>query len=93
MKKIEIDSKLVTSLLAETVGVYFWPSDNPFITLIKADAILNSVHFLGIISEEELKHFEEILYDNYSSFMELKKVEAKQELNKKFELNREGDNN
>ena len=93
MKKIEIDSKLVTSLLAETVAVDFWPSDNPFITLIKADTILNSIHFLGIISEEELKHVEEILYDNYSSFMELKKVEAKQELNKKFELNKEGDNN
>ena len=93
MKKIEIDAKLVSDLLAETVAVDFWPSDDPFITLIKAAAILNTLHFLGIISEEELKHCEEMLYENYSSFMELKKVEAKQELNKKFGLNKEGDNN
>ena len=84
MNKIEIDSKLVINLLAETVSVDFWPSDNPFKTLIKADSILNSIHFLGIISEEELKHFEEMLYNNYSSFMEL---------NKKFGFNKEGDNN
>ena len=48
---------------------------------------------LGIISEEELKQFQEMLNVNYSSFMEIKKGEAKRELNKKFGLNKEGDTN
>ena len=93
MKKIEIDAKLVTGLLAVTVTVDFRMSDNPFISFIKADSALNTMFALGILSEEELKQFQEMLNVNYSSFMEIKKGEAKQELNKKFGLNKEGDTN
>ena len=56
MKKIEIDAKLVTGLLAVTVTVDFRLSDNPFISFIKADSSLNTLHALGIISDEELEH-------------------------------------
>ena len=93
MKKIEIDAKLVTGLLATTVTVDFRLSDNTNITLIKADATLKAFFYLGIISEEELRGFQEMLYVNYSSFMEIKKGEAKRELNKKYGLNKEGDTN
>ena len=41
----------------------------------------------------KLKQFQEMLNANYSSFMEIKKGEAKRELNKKFGLNKEGDTN
>lgn len=93
MKKIEIDAKLVQGLLATTVTVDFRLADNPVITFIKANTTLNMLCALGIISEEELKQFQEMLNVNYSSFMEIKKGEAKRELNKKFGLNKEGDNN
>ena len=73
MKKIEIDAKLVTGLLAVTVTVDFRLSDNPFISFIKADTALNLFYVLGIISEEELRGFQEMLYENYSSFMKIKK--------------------
>ena len=93
MKKIEIDAKLVQGLLATTVTTDFRLSDSPTITYIKADTTLNLFYVLGIISEEELKQFQEMLNVNYSSFMEIKKGEAKRELNKKFGLNKEGDTN
>lgn len=93
MKKIEIDAKLVTGLLAVTVTVDFRLVDDPFISFIKANTTLNMLCVLGIISEEELKQFQEMLNANYSSFMEIKKGEAKRELNKKFGLNKEGDTN
>ena len=88
MKKIEIDAKLVQGLLATTITVDFRLSDNHNITFIKADATLKAFFYLGIISDEELKQCQELLYVNYSSFMEVKKDKAKQELNKK-----EGDTN
>ena len=90
MKKIEIDAKLVQGLLATTVTVDFRLSDNPTITFVKADTTLNLFYVLGILSEEELRGFQEMLNVNYSSFMEIKKGEAKRELNKKFGLNKEG---
>ena len=93
MKKIEIDAKLVQGLLATTVTVDFRLSDSPTITYIKADTKLNLFYVLGIISEEELRGFQEMLDTNYSSFMEIKKGEAKRELNKKYGLNKEGDTN
>ena len=93
MKKIEIDAKLVQGLLATTVTVDFRLADNPVITFIKANTTLNMLCVLGIISEEELKQFQEMLNVNYSSFMEIKKGEVKRELNKKFGLNKEGDTN
>ena len=93
MKKIEIDAKLVQGLLATTVTVDFRLADNPVITFIKANTTLNMICVLGIISGEELKQFQEMLNVNYSSFMEIKKGEAKRELNKKFGLNKEGDTN
>ena len=93
MKKIEIEAKLVQGLLATTVTTDFRLSYNPTITFIKADTTLNLFYVLGIISEEELKQFQEMLNVNYSSFMEIKKGEAKRELNKKFGLNKEGDTN
>ena len=93
MKKIEIDAKLVQGLLATTVTVDFRLADNPAITFIKANTTLNMLCVLGIISEEELKQFQKMLNVNYSSFMEIKKGEAKRELNKKFGLNKEGDTN
>ena len=93
MKKIEIDAKLVQGLLATAVTVDFRLADNPVITFIKANTTLNMICVLGIISEEELKQFQEMLNVNYSSFMEIKKGEAKRELNKKFGLNKEGDTN
>ena len=73
MKKIEIDAKLVQGLLATTVTTDFRLSDNPTITYIKADTTLNLFYVLGIISEEELRGFQEMLYENYSSFMKIKK--------------------
>ena len=76
MKKIEIEAKLVQGLLATTVTTDFRLSDNPTITFIKADTTLNLFYVLGIISEEELKQFQEMLNVNYSSFMEIKKGEA-----------------
>ena len=82
MKKIEIDAKLVTGLLAVTVTVDFRLSDNPFISFIKADSALNTMYALGIISQEELKQFQEMLDVNYTCFMEIKKGEEKRELNK-----------
>ena len=93
MKKIEIEAKLVQGLLATTVTTDFRLSDNPTITFIKADTTLNLFYVLGIISDEELRGFEEMLYVNYSCFTEIAKGEAKQELNKKFGLNKEGDTN
>ena len=93
MKKIEIDAKLVTGLLAVTVTVDFRLSDNPFISFIKADSALNTLHALGILSEEELEQFQQMLDVNYTCFMEVEKVEAKRELNKKYGLNKEGDTN
>ena len=87
MKKIEIDTKLVTGLLAVTVTVDFRLSDNPFISFIKADSALNTMHALGILSEEELKHFQEMLDVNYTCFTEMEKVKAKQELNKEGDTN------
>ena len=93
MKKIEIDAKLVQGIVATTVTIDFGVSDNPAITFIKADTSLNMLFVLGIISEEELKQLQEMLYENYSSFIEIKKVKEKQELNKKYGLNKEGDTN
>ena len=93
MKKIEIDAKLVTGVLAVAVTVDFRLSDNPFLSFIKADSTLETLHALEIISDEELEQFQEMLNVNYSSFMEIKKGEAKRELNKKFGLNKEGDTN
>ena len=93
MKKIEIDAKLVTGLLAVTVTVDFRTCDNPFISFIKAESALNTMHALEIISGEELEQFHQMLAVNYSCFTEIKKGEAKQELNKKFGLNKEGDTN
>ena len=93
MKKIEIDAKLVQGLLAVTVTVDFRLSDNPFISFIKADSALNTMYSLGILSQEELEQFQEILNVNYACFTEIKKGEAKRELNKKFGINKEGDTN
>lgn len=90
MKKIEIDAKLVTGLLAVTVTVDFRTSDNPFISFIKADSALNTMYALGILTQEELQHFQEMLDVNYTCFTEIEKGEAKRELNKKFGLNKEG---
>ena len=73
MKKIEIDAKLVQGLLATAVTVDFRLADNPVITFIKANTTLNMLCVLGIISEEELRGFQEMLYANYSSFMKIKK--------------------
>ena len=73
MKKIEIDAKLVQGLLATTVTADFRLSDSPTITYIKADTTLNLFYVLGIISEEELQGFQEMLYANYSSFMKINK--------------------
>ena len=87
MKKIEIDAKLVQGLLATTVTVDFRLADNPAITFIKANTTLNMLCVLGIISGEELKQFQEMLNVNYSSFMEIKKGEAKRELNKEGDTN------
>ena len=88
MKKIEIDAKLVTGLLATTVTVDFRLCDNPFISFIKADSALNTLYALEIISEEELKQFQDMLDVNYTCFTEIKKGEEKRELN-----NKEGDTN
>ena len=88
MKKIEIDAKLVTGLLAVTVTVDFRLSDNPFLSFIKADSALETLHALEIISDEELEQFQKMLDVNYTCFTEMEKVKAKQELN-----NKEGDNN
>ena len=93
MKKIEIDAKLVTGLLAVTVTVDFRLSDNPFLSFIKADSALETLHALEIISDEELEQFQKMLDVNYTCFTEIKKGEAKRELNKKFGLNKEGDTN
>ena len=73
MKKIEIDAKLVQGLLATTVTTDFRGADSPTITFIKADTALNLFYVLGIISEEELRGFQEMLYANYYSFMKIKK--------------------
>ena len=83
MKKIEIDAKLVTGLLAVTVTVDFRLSDNPFISFIKADSALNTLNALEIISDEELRNFQMMLNFNYSYFTEIEKIKAKQELNNK----------
>ena len=83
MKKIEIDAKLVTGVLAVAVTVDFRLSDDPFLSFIKADSALETLHALGIISDEELEQFQKMLDVNYSCFMEIKKVKEKQELNKK----------
>ena len=93
MKKIEIDANLATGLLITAVTTDFRLSDNPFISFIKADSALNTFYALGIISEDELRIFQKALNINYSCFTEIKKGEAKQELNKKFGLNKEGDTN
>ena len=93
MKKIEIDAKLVTGVLAVAVTVDFRLSDDPFLSFIKADSTLQTLNALAIISDEELEQFQKMLNVNYSSFMEIKKGEAKRELNTKFGLNKEGDNN
>ena len=87
MKKIEIDAKLVTGVLAVAVTVDFRLSDNPFLSFIKADSALETLHALEIISDEELEQFQKMLDVNYTCFTEMEKVKAKQELNK------EGDNN
>ena len=93
MKKIEIDAKLVTGLLATIVTVDFRLCDYHYISFIKADSALNTMYALGILSDEELKQFQDMLDVNYSCFTGIKKGEAKQELNKKFGLNKEGDTN
>ena len=93
MNKIEIDARLVTALLKSATTVDFRLSSEPFITFIKADATLHTFFVLGIISEEELRNFQMMLNINYSCFTEIKKGEAKQELNNKFGLNKEGDTN
>ena len=87
MKKIEIDAKLVTGLLAVTVTVDFRLSDNPFISFIKADSALNTLHALEIISDEELEQFQKMLDVNYTCFTEMEKIKAKQELNKEGDTN------
>ena len=87
MKKIEIDAKLVTGLLAVTVTVDFRLSDNPFLSFIKADSSLNTMYALGILSEEELKQFQRMLDVNYTCFTEMEKIKAKQELNKGGDTN------
>ena len=87
MKKIEIDAKLVTGLLAVTVTVDFRLSDNPFISFIKADSALETLHALEIISDEELEQFQKMLDVNYTCFTEMEKVKAKQELNKEGDTN------
>ena len=83
MKKIEIDAKLVTGLLAVTVTVDFRLSDDPFLSFIKADSALNTLNALEIISNEELRNFQMMLNFNYSYFTEIEKIKAKQELNNK----------
>ena len=88
MKKIEIDAKLVQGLLAVTVTLDFRMSDNPFISFVKADSTLNTMRALGILSDEELKQFQDMLDVNYTCFTEIKKGEEKRELN-----NKEGDTN
>lgn len=88
MKKIEIDAKLVTGVLAVAVTVDFRMSDNPFLSFIKADSALETMNALGIISQEELEQFQKMLDVNYTCFTEMEKIKAKQELNKK-----EGDTN
>ena len=93
MKKIEIDAKLVTGVLAVAVTVDFRLSDDPFLSFIKADSALNTMHALGILSDEELKQFQEMLDVNYTCFMEIEKGEAKRKLNNKYGLNKEGDTN
>lgn len=96
MKKIEIDAKLVTGVLAVAVTVDFRMADDPFLSFIKADSALETLHALGIISHEELEQFQKMLNINYSCFTaltEMEKGEAKMELNKKFGLNKEGDTN
>ena len=93
MKKIEIDAKLVTGVLAVAVTVDFRMEDDPFLSFIKADSALETLHALGIISQEELEQFQTMLNINYSCFTAIEKGEAKRELNKKFGLNKEGDTN
>ena len=93
MKKIEIDAKLVQGLLATAVTVDFRLADNSAITFIKANTTLNMLCALGILSQEQLQHFQKMLDVNYTCFTEIKKGEAKRELNKKFGLNKEGDTN
>ena len=88
MKKIEIDAKLVTGLLATTVTVDFRLCDDPFLSFIKSGSALNTLHALEIISDEELEQFQQMLAVNYTCFTEMEKVKAKQELN-----NKEGDTN
>lgn len=85
MKKIEIDAKLVTGVLAVAVTVDFRMADDPFLSFIKADSALETLHALGIISQEELEQFKKMLDVNYSCFMEIEKA--------KRELNKEGDTN
>ena len=80
MKKIEIDAKLVTGVLAVAVTVDFRMADDPFLSFIKADSALETLHALGIISQEELEQFQKMLNVNYSCFTEMEK--AKRELNK-----------
>ena len=80
MKKIEIDAKLVTGVLAVAVTVDFRMADDPFLSFIKADSSLETLHALGIISHEELEQFQKMLNINYSCFTEMEK--AKRELNK-----------
>ena len=83
MKKIEIDAKLVTGVLAVAVTVDFRMSDDPFLSFIKADSALETLNALGIISQEELEQFQKMLNINYSCFTEVEKA--------KRELNKEGD--
>lgn len=85
MKKIEIDAKLVTGVLAVAVTVDFRMADDPFLSFIKADSALETLHALGIISQEELEQFQKMLNINYSCFTEMEK--AKQELNKEGDTN------
>ena len=87
MKKIEIDAKLVTGLLAVTVTVDFRLCDDPFISFIKSDSALNTMYALEIISQEELEQFQKMLEVNYTCFTEMEKVKAKQELNKEGDTN------
>ena len=76
MKKIEIDAKLVTGVLAVAVTVDFRLSDNPFLSFIKADSALETLHALEIISDEELEQFQKMLDVNYSCFTEIEKGES-----------------
>ena len=87
MKKIEIDAKLVTGVVAVAVTVDFRMADDPFLSFIKSDSVLETLHALEIISYEELEQFQKMLDVNYTCFTEMEKIKAKQEFNKEGDTN------